>query len=143
MSNHSEEKKPIYKKWWFWVIIVVVIIAIGGGASTQNNNSQQTSSAPATQTATETQSETANTPTESTANDKAEVTLAQYEQIKDGMTYDEVLSIFGGKEDSSSESEIAGIKSEIRTWNGKKAFSVATIGFTDGKVSSKSQTGLE
>ena len=140
MSSHSEESKPIYKKWWFWVIIVVVILAIGGGASTQNNNNQQTSSTPTTQT--ETQTETA-TSSETTTSDNTEVTLSQYEQVKDGMTYDEVVAIFGGKENSSSESEVAGIKSEIKTWNGKKAFSIATIGFTDGKVSSKSQTGLE
>ena len=141
MSNHSEEKKPIYKKWWFWVIIVVVILAIGGGASTQNNNNQQVSTAPATQT--ETQTETTSAPTETTTSDKVEVTLAQYEQVKDGMTYDEVVAIFGGKESSSSESEIMDTKSEIKTWNGKKLLSVATIGFTNGKVSSKSQTGLE
>ena len=142
MANHSEESTPVYKKWWFWVIIAVVIIAIGGGASTQNNNNkQQTSTTPATQT--ETQTETTSTPTETTTSDKVEVTLAQYEQVKDGMTYDEVIAIFGGKESSSSESEIMDVKSEIKTWNGKKAFSIATIGFTDGKVSSKSQTGLE
>ena len=26
MSNHSEEKKPIYKKWWFWVIIIIIMV---------------------------------------------------------------------------------------------------------------------
>lgn len=40
MSNHSEEKKPIYKKWWFWVIIIVIIIAIGGAGT--NNQSTPT-----------------------------------------------------------------------------------------------------
>ena len=59
------------------------------------------------------------------------------------MSYDEVVSIFGGKENSSSESEVAGIKSEVKTWSGNGTISAATIGFTDGKVSSKSQTGLE
>ena len=143
MANHSEESTPVYKKWWFWVIIVVVILAIGGGASTQNNNNnQQTATTPATQTETQTEA-TTTTPTETTTSDKVEVTLAQYEQVKDGMTYDEVVAIFGGKESSSSESEIMDTKSEIKTWNGKKLLSVATIGFTNGKVSSKSQTGLE
>ena len=140
MASHSEtEKKPIYKKWWFWVIVIIVIIAIGGaGASNQTTNTATSSAA------------TENTSNEVTTTDNASdetenvgVTLAQYEQIEDGMTYDEVVAIFGGKEASSSESEVAGIKSEIMIWNGNGTFSAVTIGFTDGKVSSKSQTGLE
>lgn len=137
-SHSSDEKKPIYKKWWFWVIIVVIIIAIGGaGANNQNENTTTSSQ------------EVSNASNEPVANDTSteqeniRVTLEQYNQVQDGMTYDEVVSIFGGKENSSSESEIAGIKSEVKTWNGNGTFSVVSIGFTDGKVSSKSQTGLE
>ena len=137
-SHSSDKKKPIYKKWWFWVIIVVIIIAIGGaGANNQNENTTTSSQ------------EVSNSSNESVANDTSteqeniRVTLQQYNQVQDGMTYDEVVSIFGGKENSSSESEIAGIKSEVKTWNGNGTFSVVSIGFIDGKVSSKSQTGLE
>ena len=89
------------------------------------------------------ESEVQTTENEKTTTKDVKVTLEQYNQIKDGMTYEEVVEIFGGKESTSSESEIAGIKSEIKTWNGNGTFSVATIGFTDGEVSSKSQTGLE
>lgn len=136
MANHTdEEKKPIYKKWWFWLIIVIIVIAIFGGAQTSTNN---------TQTSTPTQNNDVQTTTEDNSSDKdVKVTLEQYNQVKDGMTYDEVVAIFGGKESTSSESEVAGIKSEIKTWNGNGTFSVATIGFTNGEVSSKSQTGLE
>ena len=137
-SHSSDEKKPIYKKWWFWLIIIIVIAGIGGaGANNQNENTTTSSQ------------EVSNSSNESVANDTSteqeniRVTLEQYNQVQDGMTYDEVVSIFGGKESSSSESEIAGIKSEVKTWNGNGTFSVVSIGFTDGKVSSKSQTGLE
>lgn len=137
MSSYSEtEKKPIYKKWWFWLIIIIVIAAIGGAGANGQKDATTTSS----------QNVVSNeiNKSENTKEDKdVRVTLEQYNQIKDGMTYDEVVAIFGGKETSSSESEIAGIKSQIMTWNGNGTFSVATIGFTDGKVSSKSQTGLE
>lgn len=136
MANHTdEEKKPIYKKWWFWLIIVIIVIAIFGGTQTSTNN---------TQTSTPTQNNDVQTTTEDNSSDKdVKVTLEQYNQVKDGMTYDEVVAIFGGKESTSSESEVAEIKSEIKTWNGNGTFSVATIGFTNGEVSSKSQTGLE
>lgn len=143
MASHSDdEKKPIYKKWWFWLIVVIIIIAIIGGSQTSTNNTQ-TSAGAETTSNTQTTTMNNNTGTTTSTNDDVEVTLEQYNQIKDGMTYDEVLEIFGGKETTSSESEIAGIKSEIKTWNGNGTFSVVTIGFTDGEVSSKSQTGLE
>ena len=135
MSNHEEEKKPVYKKWWFWLIVVIMVIAIVGETQTSTNNTQTSSSV--------NESEVQTTENEKTTTKDVKVTLEQYNQIKDGMTYEEVVEIFGGKESTSSESEIAGIKSEIKTWNGNGTFSVATIGFTDGEVSSKSQTGLE
>ena len=134
--SHSEEKKPIYKKWWFWLIIIIVIAVIGGaGANGQKDN---------TTTSSQNVISDETTISENTQENKdVKVTLEQYNQVKDGMSYDEVVSIFGGKENSSSESEIAGIKSEVKTWSGNGTFSVVSIGFTDGKVSSKSQTGLE
>ena len=131
MEKHSsDEKKPIYKKWWFWLIVIIIIIAIGGaGANNQNTNTSNSSESVAENTTTE--------------QENIRVTLEQYNQIQNGMTYDEVVSVFGGKENSSSESEVAGIKSEVKTWNGNGTFSAVSIGFTNGEVSSKSQTGLE
>lgn len=122
--------KDLVKKWWFWVIIIIVLLAIGGSASNQDTN-VKTSNDNITN---------ATTPEKPTT---TKVTLEQYNKIKNGMTYDEVVAIFGDKENSSSESEIAQIKTEIKTWNGNGTFSVVTIGFTNGKVSSKAQTGLE
>ena len=139
MASHASNKKqPIYKKWWFWLIIVVVIIAIIIGGTQGGTTNTSTEPANNTETAA-TEENTTSTET----NQNVRVTLEQYNQIKNGMTYDEVVSVFGGKESTSSESEVAGIKSEIKTWNGNGTFSVATIGFTNGEVSSKSQTGLE
>ena len=135
MASHAEnEKKPIYKKWWFWLIIVIIVIAvIGGSQGGTTNTSTEPSNTQTAMTEENTQ----------TTSDNVRVTLEQYNQIQDGMTYDEVVAIFGGKETSSSESEVAGIKSQIMTWNGNGTISAVTIGFTDGQVSSKSQTGLE
>lgn len=134
MASHAEnEKKPIYKKWWFWLIIVIIVIAVIGGSQGGTTNSTEPSNTQTAMTEENTQ----------TTSDNVRVTLEQYNQIQDGMTYDEVVAIFGGKETSSSESEVAGIKSQIMTWNGNGTISAVTIGFTDGQVSSKSQTGLE
>lgn len=45
MSNHSGERKPIYKKWWFWAIIVILIIGISGsqGGKSDTNTTSSTS----------------------------------------------------------------------------------------------------
>ena len=143
MSNNADnEKKPIYKRWWFWLIIVIIIIAIIGGSQGEIGTTNTSTTENNTVTTTEESAET-DTQTTSENSEDVKVTLEQYNKIEDGMTYDEVVSIFGGKETSSSESEVAGIKSQIMTWNGNGNFSVVSIGFTDGKVSSKSQTGLE
>lgn len=139
MASHVDnEKKPIYKKWWFWLIIVIIVIAIIGGVQRETTD---TSTEPTTNKQTATTEE--NTQTNTEVSKDVKVTLEQYNKIEDGMTYDEVITIFGGKETSSSESEVAGIKSQIMTWNGNGDFSIVSIGFIDGEVSSKSQTGLE
>ena len=58
MSNHSEERKPIYKKWWFWAIIIVLIIGIAGSQSGKSD--------------TNTTSSTSESATSSTENEKTE-----------------------------------------------------------------------
>ena len=58
MSNHSEERKPIYKKWWFWAIIIVLIIGITGSQSGKSD--------------TNTTSSTSESATSSTENEKTE-----------------------------------------------------------------------
>ena len=139
MASHEDsEKSPFYKKWWFWVIIVIIIVAIVGGSQTGSTNTSTQPENEQTEQVTE-ENATENIET----NENVRVTLEQYDQIEEGMSYDEVVSIFGGKETSSSESEVAGTKSEIMTWNGNGTFSAVTIGFINGEVSSKSQTGLE
>ena len=132
----NTEKKPVYKKWWFWVIIIIFIIGVVGASQTGNQDTNQVS------TSTNDSNNVENT-INTQENEKVEVSLEQYNQIKDGMTYEEVVEIFGGKESSSSESETAGIKSQIMMWDGNGDFSIVTIAFIDGEVYSKSQTGLE
>lgn len=71
------------------------------------------------------------------------ITSEMYDKVKTGMTYDEVKEIFGGDGSSVSETEIAGVKSEIYSWSGDSLGANCTISFSDGKVASKSQYGLK
>lgn len=66
-----------------------------------------------------------------------EITYAKYSQIRTGMTYIEVAEIIGDLGTIAAQSN--GIT--IRTWDNSN-YGVASIVFTDGKVSAKSQAGL-
>jgi hypothetical protein len=75
------------------------------------------------------------------------ISLDEFNQIKTGMTYDEVVSIIGSKGELLSESDL-GIGSEYVTtmwmWEGKGSIGAnANVMFQDGKVVNKAQFGLE
>lgn len=73
----------------------------------------------------------------------AAVTAAQYDQVAEGMSYDEVVSIMGGEGQLVSDTGVAGVSMQIYTWDGSTFGSNCTITFYDGAVYSKSQVGLE
>lgn len=121
------EKKAIYKKWWFWIIIIVIIFGI---ASSQGKNN------------------TIQTGTNSTElkNDER-ITLEEFNQVKAGMTYEEIIKIIGGEGTILSETNI-GDSEEYHTiiymWEGKGSIGAnANITMQGGKVVSKAQAGLK
>lgn len=75
--------------------------------------------------------------------DDIEITMEQYNAVQTGMSYDEVVAILGGEGSLLSDTEIAGSKSQIYMWNGNSFGANANITFSDGKVISKAQVGLQ
>lgn len=73
----------------------------------------------------------------------AEVTLEKFNAVETGMTYEQVVELFGGEGELLSETELAGITMAIYTWNGNTLLSTCQVTFENGAVSSKSQYGLE
>ena len=73
----------------------------------------------------------------------APVTAAQYEQVAEGMSYEQVVAIMGGEGQLVSDTGIAGVSMQFYTWDGKTFGSNCTICFYNGAVESKSQLGLE
>ena len=73
----------------------------------------------------------------------AKATMDKYNQVETGMTYDEVVAIMGGDGKLSSDTKIAGVSSKLYMWDGENIASNCSITFSDGKVSSKSQFGLD
>lgn len=71
------------------------------------------------------------------------LTLAQFEAIPSGATYDEVVALIGEPKATISESEIMGVKSAMYQWEGAALASNMTAMFSDGKMVTKSQFGLK
>ena len=76
---------------------------------------------------------------------RVKATLAQYSQVQNGMTEDQVLRIMGspGEEIVSYEfgGQLAEASSKVLQWKNDEA-SVLVVSFGDGRVIAKSQAGL-
>lgn len=71
------------------------------------------------------------------------MSLEEFNQIQNGMSYEEVQKIIGSAGTVLSESSIGGISIRIVSWLGNGSLgSNAAITFQNGAVSGKSQAGL-
>ena len=71
------------------------------------------------------------------------MSLEEFNQIQNGMSYEEVQKIVGSAGTVLSESSIGGISIRIVSWLGNGSLgSNAAITFQNGVVSGKSQAGL-
>ena len=70
------------------------------------------------------------------------VSAAQFSEIKNGMTYEQVVKIMGSDGYITSESSIMGITVTIYQWDGNGIMSTAIVTFQNEKVISMSQYGL-
>ncbi len=136
------------------VVLSIVVAAINGkGSSTTVSAS---SNAPASSSAALASAPHKSAPSSAAASsasasseaasDKAEaatITKAEFDQIKTGMTYAQVVKIVGGEGSLLSESEVGGIKTAMYMWYGEDGISNANIMVQNNKLVSKTQIGLE
>lgn len=71
------------------------------------------------------------------------MTLEKFNKIKTGMTYKEVVEIAGEEGTLSTESSYGSQSMKIYYWYASNGISNATVSFMNGKVTAKSQIGLE
>jgi hypothetical protein len=144
-------KKPVYKKWWIWVIAAVVIVAIGkmnGGDKTATNTAPtatpaQTLIPTATPTATAAQPTPTQNPTPEPAANSPRISLSEFNNISEGMTYEQAVKIIGSNGELMSESSVGGISTKMYTWKGEGSLGAnANAMFQNGKLITKAQVGL-
>lgn len=70
------------------------------------------------------------------------ITLSEYNKLKKGMTYQQVVDIVGEKGTLDSSTTGYGITIKIYSWNQKSTYGVASVLFENNKLESKSQAGL-
>lgn len=91
---------------------------------------------------------TSNNVTEAVTNvvddDNQTIDKSEFNQIQNGMTYEQVVKIIGNAGELTSENEIAGFKSQMYMWKGHGGIGAnANAMFQNGKLMSKAQFGLE
>ncbi len=73
----------------------------------------------------------------------SKVTMEMYNSIENGMTYDEVVGIFGAEGAPLSTAKTLGMITTIYAWNGTSLGGNCNVTFQDGVVFAKAQYGLE
>jgi cytochrome c biogenesis factor len=69
------------------------------------------------------------------------VTLAEYEQVREGMSYQEVSGIIGAAGQELSRSELAGYVDVVYSWSNENGSNMNAM-FQNGKLVNKAQYGL-
>jgi hypothetical protein len=140
----EKKKKPFYKKWWFWVIAIIIVAVAASGGGESGEQAQKEEKKETTETATTTTA----TPKEEPKQEekKGVVTKEKFEQIKDGMTYEEVVKIIGAEGTLVSETGEKGTEfhTAIYEFEGDGSFGAnANFTFQGGKLVNKAQFGIE
>lgn len=137
----EKDKKTMKNTFAFPVIAVIGLFLVLGCGDLANIN---TSAPPSNTTAVKTDP-TKEASTEKTEEKTGGVTKANFEKIKTGMKYEEVVKILGKEGELISENELAGYKTSMYQWEGDEGDFGANMNamFQNGKLVSKSQFGLK
>lgn len=78
-----------------------------------------------------------------TGADGPAVTMVQFNQLKDGMTYEQAVAVLGSPGVEQSSNSIGGTKTVMYAWNGNTMGGNMNAMFQNNKLVSKAQFGLE
>lgn len=137
-------KKPLWKRWWFWLLAVIVI---GGAASSGDDTTPKTNSSEVEATTAQPVTEekpAATEPKQEAPKNEPTITMDEFKQIQNGMTYEQVVQIIGGEGELISTAGDGQYKIEMYQWEGEGGFGAnANVTLEGGKVTAKAQLGLQ
>lgn len=138
-------KKAFYQKWWFWVIMAFIVIGVynGGAKDTKQPTKETEKTSQVTKEEPKEKQPEVTEKTNTSSNEKT-MTKAEFEQIQNDMSYEEVVKIIGSEGELQSESTVGDYTSKLYTWKGEGGLGAnANITFSNNKVQAKSQFGLK
>jgi Beta-lactamase inhibitor (BLIP) len=125
----------------------VVLLLVVLGCNCQKiqelaNQSKTTPSNSPTVANTSSSPTSSSSPSTSSSSSSGGLTKAKYDQLKNGMTYKEVVNVLGKEGEETSSSEVG--KTTIRTmkWQGEN-YAYVFVNFTNDKMTFKSQANLK
>ena len=162
-GNVQQVPPPAKSNKKLWIILGIVIgvpvILMGGcaacvallGLSAANNPNLANRNATPASTSTPQVSSTSNNSVRSNSNASASstpastagVTMANYNRLKTGMTYAQVVQILGKEGTELSRNEMAGYETVMYQWEGDSWGSNMNAMFQNGKLIQKAQFGLK
>ena len=134
----KKAKKPFYKRIWVWGLGIVVVSMIASGG-----NDEPTKTAPTKDNAPV--AENAPAKEKASTNDPG-ISKAEFDKIQNGMSYEEVVAIIGGKGTVQSETGNKGeqFHTILYAFDGESGLGAnASLMFQEDKLENKSQFGLE
>lgn len=136
--SHTKKKKKKKKKHKFHPILFIVgLLLIIMALLMMVQDAMRSGKIEVTMKMPDTNAESTPTP------DKIEgINAEKFDQIQNGMSYDEVVSIIGEDGTNISESELADIKTQIYEWQSHSGWGSANITFQNGIVINKAQFGV-
>lgn len=75
--------------------------------------------------------------------DKCYISLAEFNKIENGMSYDQVKEIVGCEGTVNSDTQVMDTKMTIYSWYGKDGISNANVTIENDKLINKTQIGLK
>ncbi|MBT9547981.1 MAG: DUF3862 domain-containing protein [Candidatus Sericytochromatia bacterium] len=115
----------------FFVLVGIVGGNQGGNSSTSSNDAAPAAQAPV-------QEKPPKPP-----KPKSQVTMANYNRLKTGMSYEQVVAILGKAGTELSSNDIAGYQTVMYQWEGDSFASNMNAMFQNGKLMQKAQFGLK
>ncbi len=124
--------------------IALLILLVVACACPKNDNQNDRAAAPPSANTSNTPAKTPVTAksTPEATKDTAGVTIENFNKLKTGMRYEDVVKILGSEGTVVSENEIGGYKTTMYQWKGGYVANMNCM-FQNGKLMSKAQFGLD
>lgn len=123
--------------------LIILVMIVAGCSFLKKKEEPKPTNPTVSNTATKT--ETTESKTETTTNDDKStsgLTLEKFNQIQNGMKYEEVVKILGGNGTETSSFSSGSLKTVSYKWEGEK-YARITATFRNGELTSKIQSGLK